>query len=198
MKWVFWIDAQVSSVPSTNLSTGALWMDTVCYPPPILHSADSRCLLCPCFLSSLLLSTASIFLPSLHLSVSRTYVKRSLAMRPDRGGGRKISSSLSWPRCCLCPGPSPASWTRPRSYGWPSATCTCAPLPARETRPGAPWGRETATAAKVRKKGNIKDRCRERQVDHVTEFGSHLYQGCSVRVYRFICRQTTSPRHEAH
>lgn len=88
-------------------------------------------------------------LPLVHVSVSRTCAKRSLAMRLVRGGGRRISSSSSWPRCCLCPGPSPASWTRPRSSGWPSATCTCAPLLARGTHPGALWWRGTATAAKV-------------------------------------------------
>lgn len=84
------------------------------------------------------------------LPVSRTCAKRSLAMRRARVGGRRTLSSSSWPRCCRCRGPSPASWTRPRSSGSPSATCTCALSPARETRPGAPWWRETATAAKVR------------------------------------------------
>lgn len=90
--------------------------------------------------------------PIIHLSASRTYVKRNHAMQPVHGEGRRTLSSLNWPRCCLCPGPSPASWTRPQSSGWLSATCTCALLRARETRHGALWWRETATAAKVSRK----------------------------------------------
>lgn len=90
-----------------------------------------------------------------HVSVSRTCVKRNLAMRLVLGGERRTSSSLSWPRCCHCPGPSQANWTKLRSSGWPSATCTCGPLPVRGTHPGALCWRETATAAKVSKKQGI-------------------------------------------
>lgn len=90
-----------------------------------------------------------------HVSVSRTCVKRNLAMRLVLGGGRRTSSSLSWPRCCHCPGPSQANWTKLRSSGWPSATCTCGPLPVKGTHPGALCWRETATAAKVSKKQGI-------------------------------------------
>lgn len=107
----------------------------------------SCCLFCP-----RLILTFLMHLFHVHFSVSRTYVKRNLAMRRVRGVGRRILSSLSSPKCCHCLGPSRASWTRLQSSGWPSATCTCAPLPARGTRRGAPYWRGTATATKVSKR----------------------------------------------
>lgn len=165
-----------SFVQSMNQSTGGQLMAIMRNPLPvsfILYTADSDYFLSP----SILFSPLCIYkflpflLPSVScyatvpphllcffhplmcppLSVSRTCVKRSLAMRLVRAGGRRISNSSSWLRCCRCPGPSPASWTKPQSSGWPSATCTCAPLPARGTRPGALCWRVTATAAKVSK-----------------------------------------------
>lgn len=141
--------------------TGGQWVAiTRClWPDPALVPCVSSDSFSPCLLSlSYIFSNATSLNPhppSVHPqppTACRISVRKSPEMQLDHEEGRRISSSSSWPRCCLYRAPSPASWTRPRSYGWPSATCTCAPLSARETHPGAPWWKETATAAKVRRR----------------------------------------------
>ena len=66
----------------------------------------------------------------------RLWGRRSLGTRRGRGGERRTSSFTSWPRCCRCRAPSPASWTRPPSSGSPSATWRWGTSPTRATRRG--------------------------------------------------------------
>lgn len=159
MKWVLRIDSQVLYRARINQQVVSVTMWHPWPVSPALHRTHSPWffpsgfwfifLSLTCLLPSAALPQLVLSLLNVRLSVCRTFVKRSPEMRHGHGEAKKISSSLSWPRCYLCPGPSPASWTRPQSSGWPSATCTCALSPARETHPGAHWWRETATAAKV-------------------------------------------------
>lgn len=66
----------------------------------------------------------------------RLWGRRSRGTRRGRGGERRTSSFTSWPRCCRCRAPSPASWTRPPSSGSPSATWRWETSPTRATRRG--------------------------------------------------------------
>lgn len=77
--------------------------------------------------------------------------RRSHGTLRGHGAAKRTLSFMSWPRCCHCRAPLPASWTRHPSSGSPSATWRWGTLPTRVTRRGTcAWiGRHPTPLSKV-------------------------------------------------